>query len=156
MLDSNEQGLAILFTSGTTGLPKRALISHRALVARAMAFAAELMLDSRDAFVAWAPMFHMASTDHLRKAPASRDGRHHKRLRARGNQQCVGAAQGWMAGDDAGVIDAFMELRKASLELIKGIKVCGLRRYGRSCAAASDRRADPPAGCSLPELLRRY
>ena len=31
-----EDGLCILFTSGTTGMPKGALISHRAMVARAL------------------------------------------------------------------------------------------------------------------------
>ncbi len=59
-----EDGLVILYTSGTTGLPKGALISHRAMVARAMCFASELEIPVRDNFVAWAPLFHMASTDH--------------------------------------------------------------------------------------------
>lgn len=59
-----EDGLVILYTSGTTGLPKAAVISHRAMIARGMAFAAELGLDPEDGFVAWAPMFHMVSTDH--------------------------------------------------------------------------------------------
>ncbi len=64
-----EDGLAILYTSGTTGLPKGALISHRAMIARAqimyldMAPAGE-SFDEDDAFVAWAPLFHMVSTDH--------------------------------------------------------------------------------------------
>jgi len=59
-----ESGLVILYTSGTTGLPKGAVISHRAMMSRATVFASELGLTPSDAFVAWAPMFHMASTDH--------------------------------------------------------------------------------------------
>jgi fatty-acyl-CoA synthase len=58
-----ESGLVILYTSGTTGLPKGALISHRAMIARGMLFASELGIARDDHFVAWTPMFHMASTD---------------------------------------------------------------------------------------------
>lgn len=59
-----EDGLLILYTSGTTGLPKGAVISHRAMIARAMVFTSEMNIAHDDAFVAWAPLFHMASTDH--------------------------------------------------------------------------------------------
>ena len=59
-----EDGLVILYTSGTTGMPKGALISHRAMIARAAVFASDLNLPRRSNFVAWAPLFHMASTDH--------------------------------------------------------------------------------------------
>ncbi len=58
-----EDGLVILYTSGTTGLPKGALISHRAMVARAMCAASELQIPIGDNFCAWAPFYHMASTD---------------------------------------------------------------------------------------------
>lgn len=58
-----EQGLVILYTSGTTGLPKGAVISQRAMVARAMCFAAEHGIGPRHAYVAWSPLFHMAATD---------------------------------------------------------------------------------------------
>ncbi|EFL89035.1 AMP-dependent synthetase and ligase [Ahrensia sp. R2A130] len=59
-----EDGLVILYTSGTTGLPKGALVSHRATVARAAAFVSDLGLEPGANFVAWAPFYHMASTDH--------------------------------------------------------------------------------------------
>ena len=59
-----EDGLVILYTSGTTGLPKGAVISHRAMVMRALVFASELGITPHESFVAWAPLFHMASTDH--------------------------------------------------------------------------------------------
>ena len=58
-----EDGLVILYTSGTTGLPKGALISHRAMIARGMCFATEQKIPQHDNFIAWAPFYHMASTD---------------------------------------------------------------------------------------------
>ncbi len=58
-----EAGLVILYTSGTTGLPKGALISHRAMVARAMCFTSEQGVPIGDHFCAWPPFYHMASTD---------------------------------------------------------------------------------------------
>jgi fatty-acyl-CoA synthase len=58
-----EQGLVILYTSGTTGLPKGAVISQRAMVARAMCFAAEYGIGAEHAYIAWSPLFHMAATD---------------------------------------------------------------------------------------------
>jgi len=59
-----EDGMVILYTSGTTGLPKGALISHRAMLARAMCFASEMEIPVGDNFIAWPPFYHMASTDH--------------------------------------------------------------------------------------------
>ena len=60
-----EDGMLILYTSGTTGLPKGALISQRAELARLAAFRLDLGIGPADGFCAWAPMFHMASADHL-------------------------------------------------------------------------------------------
>ena len=58
-----EDGLVILYTSGTTGLPKGALVSQRAMVARMAVGRLDVDWQASDAFIAWAPMFHMASTD---------------------------------------------------------------------------------------------
>ena len=58
-----EDGVVILYTSGTTGLPKGALISQRAEIARATVMGLDIPSGADDAFVAWAPLFHMVSTD---------------------------------------------------------------------------------------------
>lgn len=58
-----EDGLVILYTSGTTGMPKGALVSHRAEIARMTALRIDLGVREDDAFVAWAPLFIMGSTD---------------------------------------------------------------------------------------------
>jgi fatty-acyl-CoA synthase len=58
-----EDGLLILYTSGTTGLPKGALISHRAQIARMIAHRLDLRVTEEDAFVAWSPLFHSGAAD---------------------------------------------------------------------------------------------
>ena len=58
-----EDGLLILYTSGTTGLPKGALISHRAEVARATGARADFGVKAGESFVCWTPMFHMGGMD---------------------------------------------------------------------------------------------
>lgn len=48
----------IQYTSGTTGSPKGAVISHRALVSNAFAIWSGLALGDRDVGVSWLPLFH--------------------------------------------------------------------------------------------------
>jgi acyl-CoA synthetase (AMP-forming)/AMP-acid ligase II len=60
-----EDVVSLVYTSGTTGRPKAAAISQRAIVARAMVMAADMGLHAEESFVAWAPMFHMVSSDYL-------------------------------------------------------------------------------------------
>lgn len=58
-----EDGLVILYTSGTTGLPKGAVISQRAMIARGLIGEIDRIIHPGATFIAWAPMFHMVSTD---------------------------------------------------------------------------------------------
>jgi fatty-acyl-CoA synthase len=60
-----EDGLIILYTSGTTGMPKGAVISHRAMVARTLIGALDRPMERDDSYLAWTPMFHMGSTDYV-------------------------------------------------------------------------------------------
>ncbi len=60
-----EDGLLIMYTSGTTGLPKAAVISHRAEIARAMIGAVDGQLYPGRGTICWSPMYHIAGTDHL-------------------------------------------------------------------------------------------
>ncbi len=125
-LPSHEAGLNILYTSGTTGLPKGALISHRAHIARAMSFAAELSLRPEDGFIAWAPMFHMASADHM-LATLLRggtvvviDGFDPAAINAALTRHKIG----WLVLMP-GTIEAFIAERRANPTPILGIKACG-------------------------------
>ena len=58
-----EDGLLILYTSGTTGLPKGAVISHRALIARAMIGTVDGQLYPGYGSICWSPLYHMGGTD---------------------------------------------------------------------------------------------
>jgi acyl-CoA synthetase (AMP-forming)/AMP-acid ligase II len=58
-----EDGLVILYTSGTTGLPKAAVISHRAMIARSAIARLDQSFFPDRTFIAWTPLFHMGATD---------------------------------------------------------------------------------------------
>jgi fatty-acyl-CoA synthase len=58
-----EDIVLILYTSGTTGLPKGAAISHRAEIARNLVIRADFGVRRGDVFVSWSPLFHMGAAD---------------------------------------------------------------------------------------------
>jgi fatty-acyl-CoA synthase len=140
-----EDGLVILYTSGTTGLPKGAVISHRAMVMRALVFTSELNIPHRDSFVAWAPMFHMASTDHglatlLRGGSVVMiDGFQVEPLLDAVARHRIG----WLVLIP-GMVEAFAAALKAQSTRVRGISVCG---------AMAD-LVPPHAIAEVTELLR--
>ena len=58
-----EDALLILYTSGTTGLPKGAVISHRAEIVRNLVVRAEFGITPLDTFPAWSPLYHMGALE---------------------------------------------------------------------------------------------
>lgn len=56
--------LIVLYTSGTTGLPKGAALSHRAIVARGVVGIMERAYPRGSTFIAWPPMFHTAGMEY--------------------------------------------------------------------------------------------
>jgi acyl-CoA synthetase (AMP-forming)/AMP-acid ligase II len=121
-----EDGLVILYTSGTTGMPKGAIVSHRAMLARALVFTSELGIRPDDTFVAWAPMFHMASTDHA-LATLLRGG---TVVMVDGFQvePLINAVEtyriGWLVLIP-GMVGAFVDALRSQRTKPRGISVCG-------------------------------
>jgi long-chain acyl-CoA synthetase len=56
--ESDEQPALILYTSGTTGSPKGAVLSHRNLLANAESSKAHFQVTKKDRFLLFLPMFH--------------------------------------------------------------------------------------------------
>ncbi|MGD0187054.1 MAG: AMP-binding protein [Roseiarcus sp.] len=55
----------VLFTSGTTGRPKGAMISQRAAAVRGLRLAQWFRLTEKDGFVGWIPLFHCGGDESL-------------------------------------------------------------------------------------------
>jgi fatty-acyl-CoA synthase len=122
-----ESPLLILYTSGTTGLPKGAVISHRAEIARNMVLRAEFGIAAEDAFIAWSPLYHMGAAEFslgtlmAGGAVFVVDGFDVARL-----IEIVAAEKlGWLLLMP-GMVGRFAAELKHSNVAIQGIKVCGV------------------------------
>jgi acyl-CoA synthetase (AMP-forming)/AMP-acid ligase II len=58
-----EDPLFILYTSGTTGLPKGAVLSHRCEIARSFVMPLDLGIRNADTILGWPPLYHMGGTE---------------------------------------------------------------------------------------------
>ncbi len=58
-----EDPLLVLYTSGTTGMPKGAVLSHRAEIVRNLVTRAEFGVQVLDTFAAWSPLSHMGGAE---------------------------------------------------------------------------------------------
>jgi acyl-CoA synthetase (AMP-forming)/AMP-acid ligase II len=121
-----EQGLVILYNSGTTGLPKGAVISQRAMVARAMCFAAQYGIGPEHSYIAWSPLFHMAATDFslatlmIGGKVVVQDGLDVDRLCA----TIAGEPIGWLVAMP-GMIDALIDGLRRNATRPRGVRVVG-------------------------------
>jgi acyl-CoA synthetase (AMP-forming)/AMP-acid ligase II len=125
-----EDPLLILYTSGTTGLPKGAVLSHRAQIVRNLVTRAEFALAPDDTFVAWSPLYHMGAIDNSLGTLMSGgkvitlDGFDPERLA----DLVASEAMGWLLLMP-GMVGRFAQTladRAGQGRAVRGVKVCGV------------------------------
>lgn len=122
-----EDALLILYTSGTTGLPKGAVISHRAEIVRNLVVRAEFGIAPEDTFVAWSPLYHMGAADCSLGALMSGgkvvtvDGFDAERLA----ELVASESLGWLLLMP-GMVSRLAEVLEQRRVVPKGIKLCGV------------------------------
>ena len=121
-----EDGLLILYTSGTTGLPKGAVLSHRAEIARYLLIGSDFDLEPGDPFVAWPPLFHMGATEPMLTTLLNGgtvfivDGFDPVRIA----DIAIGHELGWLVLMPGAIEPLIAELKQRNAKP-KGVKLCG-------------------------------
>jgi fatty-acyl-CoA synthase len=122
-----EDALLVLYTSGTTGLPKGAVLSHRAEIARNLVIHAEFGVAADDTFVAWSPLYHMGAAEWSLGSLMSGgkvvvvDGFDRARL-----AELVATEQlGWLLLMP-GMVGAFAAELKTRGIRVRGVRLCGV------------------------------
>jgi fatty-acyl-CoA synthase len=122
-----EDPLLMLYTSGTTGLPKAAVISHRAEIFRNLVLRAEFGIAATDTFVAWSPLYHMGGVDYSLSTLMSggkvivHDGFDAERLAELVEREPIG----WLLLMP-GMVPAFADVLERRGTRPRGIKLCGV------------------------------
>lgn len=122
-----EDVLLVLYTSGTTGLPKGAVLSHRAEIVRNLVTRAEFGVAIDDTFAAWSPLSHMGAAENSLGTLMSGgsvivvDGFDKARL-----AEIVATRElGWLLLMP-GMVGAFAAELRARGVKPKGVRVCGV------------------------------
>lgn len=122
-----EAGVILLYTSGTTGLPKGAVISHRAQIARNLVVRAEYGIAPTDAYAAWSPFYHMGGAEYSLGTLISGgtvfvlDGFDADRLVDLVAREPIG----WLLLMP-GMVGRFADRLEAAGGVVRGVKVCGV------------------------------
>ncbi|HEU5076930.1 MAG TPA: AMP-binding protein, partial [Polyangiaceae bacterium] len=122
-----EDPLLLLYTSGTTGRPKAAVISHRAQVVRNLVTRAEFGVGPSDAFVAWSPLYHMGAMDNALGTLMCggkvivHDGFDPERLARTVAEESLG----WLLLMP-GMVGRFIEALRRDNVRPRGVRVCGV------------------------------
>lgn len=122
-----EAPLLILYTSGTTGLPKGAILSHRAELVRNLVTRAELGIAPRDAYVAWSPLYHMGGCEYSLGTLLAGgtvhvvDGFDGERIADLVEREALG----WLVLMP-GMVGRFADLLEARGRPPRGVRVCGV------------------------------
>jgi fatty-acyl-CoA synthase len=121
-----EDGLLILYTSGTTGVPKGAVISHRAELARRTTRIANWGVQAGEVWVIWTPLFHMAGADDTISALLSGvrvvlvDGFDVQRI----VQQVASRPLGWLRLMPGTIVSFLEEMRRVNVQA-PSVRLCG-------------------------------
>ena len=122
-----EAPLLILYTSGTTGLPKGAVLSHRCQIARNLVLRSEFAVGVDDAYVAWSPLYHMGGAEYSLGTLMSGgtvhvvDGFEEQRLAELVETEAIG----WLLLMP-GMVGRFADLLESRGTTPRGIKLCGV------------------------------
>ena len=148
--DVGEEDTAmILYTSGTTGKPKGAMLAHCNVIHSAMVFVSCLQLTAADRSIAAVPLGHVTGVvaNIMTMVRCARRADHHARIQGRGIPEGGGARTRHLHRDGAGDVQSLPAA--AGFRQHRSVELADRRLWRRADADRHDRKA----GCenSRPE-----